>query len=268
MKKIFKARAARAPRSVKAPRLCDHEVFSPRIDSRLDGVRIGQLSDIHVRTGVKPRRLHVAVEMLNQLRPDFVVLTGDYVCMSPMPLPGLTEALKALTVPSYATLGNHDHWSGAERVRDALAAAGVRVLTNEHRVVHVGEGKIHLVGVDDSVTRHHDPEKAFAGIPDDATRIVLSHDPKSADFLHAYKPALILSGHTHGGQVFFKKLTPYMAKRVGVKYLSGFFDIEGAQLYVNRGLGASVPLRFRSPVEVACLTLRSGLSVSAGVVAA
>ncbi len=86
---------------------------------------------------------------------------------------------------------------------------------------------------------------------------MLSHDPRSADFLHHYHPALILSGHTHGGQIYFKKLTPFLTRRAGIKYLSGLFDVHGSVLYVNRGIGASVPLRFRAPREVAQLTLRS-----------
>ncbi len=230
---------------------------SPRILPALDGARIGQLSDIHVRTGVKPRALHAAVEMLNELKPDLVVLTGDYVCLSARPLPLLVDALKKLRVPSYATLGNHDHWTDARRVRQALAKAGVEVLSNEHRRIHFGRAHLYLVGIDDSITHHHDPERAFTGIPAHATRIVLSHDPRSADFLHHYRPALILSGHTHGGQIYFKKLTPFLWRRAGAKYLSGFFNVHGSVLYVTRGIGASVPVRFRSPREVAHLTLRS-----------
>lgn len=246
-----------AARTVRRPTLCSHDVFSPRIHPGLDGIRIGQLSDIHVRTGVKPRVLRAAVEMLNALRPHFVVLTGDYVCLSPKPLPELTAALRDLAVPSYATLGNHDHWSDARRVRQALTRAGVDVLINEHRVLQFGRSHLYLVGVDDSITDHHDPERAFRGVPATATRVVLSHDPKSADFLHHYRPALILSGHTHGGQIYFRRLTPFLSKRVGIKYLSGFFEVHGSLLYVTRGLGASVPVRFRAPREVAHLTLRA-----------
>ncbi|HVE82341.1 MAG TPA: metallophosphoesterase [Myxococcales bacterium] len=237
--------------------LSSHEVVSTRIHAGLNGVRIGHLSDVHVRTGVKPRRLHQAVEVLNQLKPDLVALTGDYVCMSPRPLPELTAALRKLEAPAYAVLGNHDHWSGAKAVRAALEKAGVDVLQNEHRVVRAGTAALHLVGVDDSITRHDDPERAFAGVPHGATAVTLSHDPKSADHLHAYHPALILSGHTHGGQVFIRPITPFISKRVGLKYLAGFFEVNGAVLYVNRGLGASVPIRFRAPCEVGHLTLRS-----------
>jgi uncharacterized protein len=255
----------RPRRKARMPALCDHQVASVRIHPALDGLRVGQISDIHVRTGVHPKRLHLAVEMLNALKPDIVVLTGDYVCLSPRPLPMLTAALKELAIPAYATLGNHDHWSGAPAVRHALDRAGIDVLTNEHRILKGRGEPLYLVGVDDSVTKHHDPARAFAGVPQGATRVVLSHDPKSADFLHAYDPALILSGHTHGGQVFFKKLTPFISRRMGAKYLSGFFEVNGAVLYVNRGLGASVPVRYRSPIEVACLTLRAAAGAGAAV---
>lgn len=242
----------------KAPSLLSsHEVVSARIHAGLDGVRIGHLSDVHVRTGVKPRRLHAAVELLNQLKPDLVALTGDYVCLSPRPLPALTDALKELKAPAYAVLGNHDHWSGARAVRSALEQAGVDVLQNEHRALEVRGAAVHLVGVDDSITRHHDPERAFSGVPEGATAITLSHDPKSADLLHAYRPALILSGHTHGGQVVIHKITPFLWRRAGIKYVSGLFEVNGAVLYVNRGLGASVPIRFRAPCEIGHLTLRS-----------
>lgn len=246
-----------ARRGVRPPTVREHDVASPRVHPALDGVRIGQLSDIHVRGGVRPRRLELAVEQMNALRPDFVALTGDYVCISAVPLPSLTRTLRRLQMPAFATLGNHDHWCGAVKVRAALEDAGVTVLTNEHRELQVRGASLYLVGVDDSVTRNHDPEKAFSGVPTDSTRVVLSHDPHSADFLHRYEPALILSGHTHGGQVYFRGLTPFISQKLGMRYLHGFFEIEGTVLYVNRGLGAALPVRFRAPTEVAHLTLRS-----------
>ena len=250
-------------RAGRGPTLSCHDVASPRIQPALDGARIAHLSDIHVRTGVIPRALHAAVEVLNELKPDLVVLTGDYVCMSTRPLPALIAALKKLRIQSYATLGNHDHWTDERRVRQALAKADVEVLSNEHRRVRFGRGHFYLVGIDDSITRHHDPERAFTGIPGHATRVVLSHDPRSADFLHHYRPALILSGHTHGGQIYIRKLTPYLWRKAGAKYLSGFFEVHGAVLYVTRGIGASLPVRFRAPREVSHLTLRSAPRVSA-----
>jgi uncharacterized protein len=256
------------PGPPRKPCLAQHEVVSGRIHPSLDGLRIAHLSDIHVRSGVRPRQLHRAVDLVNALAPDLVVLTGDYVCFSARPAYMLTDALRHLRAPAFATLGNHDHWSGAAQVSAALEKAGVDVLRNEHRVVTMGTSRLHLVGVDDSVTRNHDPERAFRGVPDDATRVVLAHDPGFADSLAPYRPALVLSGHTHGGQIYFRRLTPYLSRRIGMKYLAGFFEIDGAVLYVNRGLGASVPVRLGAPSEVAHLTLRSAVAQPAAVCAA
>lgn len=251
------------------PLLVEHEVRSVRVSQTHDGLRIAHISDVHVRTGFRPRHLERAVELVNAIAPDFVALTGDYVCRSKRPVHALTAALRHLEAPAFATLGNHDHWSCATSVRRALSAAGIDVLTNEHRRLETARGLVHVVGVDDSVTRHHDPEAAFAGVPSSATTIVLSHDPVSADFLHPFQPTLILSGHTHGGQIFLERVTPYLMKRFGhARYLEGMFEVEGARLFVNRGLGATVPIRFRMPSEVALLTLRTQVAAMGAAAAA
>jgi uncharacterized protein len=233
------------------------DVVSERVPPQLDGVRIGQLSDIHVRAGVRPRRLEEAVDRMNALRPHFVVLTGDYVCTTALPSRKLTHALRRLEMPAFATLGNHDHWAGASKIRGALEAAGVEVLCNEHRVIRIQGHALHLVGMDDAFTRHHDADRAYAGVHPEATVVALSHDPNGADVLSPFRPALILSGHTHGGQIYVRRLTELISRRIGIKYLAGFYDVGGAILFVNRGLGASVPVRFRAPSEIAVLTLRT-----------
>jgi predicted MPP superfamily phosphohydrolase len=87
--------------------------------------------------------------------------------------------------------------------------------------------------------------------------VVLSHDPKSARLLAAHRPALVLSGHTHGGQVYLRRVTPFLAARVGLPFLAGLFEVDGGHLYVNRGLGAALPVRFHAPPELTVLTLRA-----------
>ena len=248
-------RRRRVKRERAGARLVEVEVLSGRVPPALDGVRIGHLSDLHVRTGVRPRRLEAAVATLNALRPDLVALTGDYLCLSTRPLPRLTRALRALEVPVLATLGNHDHWAGARAVVRALEAASVRVLVNASVEVDVRGAPLSVVGLDDAVTGHHDPDRAFQGVGPGA--IVLSHDPKSARLLGAHRPALVLSGHTHGGQVYLRRVTPFLAARVGLPFLAGLFDVDGAHLYVSRGLGAALPVRFNAPPEVTVLTLRA-----------
>ena len=248
-------RGRRVKRERASSRLVEVEVLSDRIPPALDGVRIGHLSDLHVRTGVRPRRLESAVAALNALRPDLVALTGDYLCLSTRPLPALTRALRGLAVPAFATLGNHDHWGGARAVVRALRDASVHVLVNASVRLTVGGGTLMLVGLDDVITRHHDPERAFRDVGPGA--LVLSHDPKSVHLVAAHRPALVLSGHTHGGQVFLRRVTPFLAARVGLPFLAGLFEVDGGHLYVSRGLGAALPVRFNAPTEVTMLTLRS-----------
>lgn len=234
-----------------------HEVSTARLQAPFDGLRVGHLSDIHVRTGKTPHRLHQAVEWLNRMKPDFVALTGDYICYSTRPLPALTEALKSLRVPALATLGNHDHWQDARKVRRALEAAGVDVLANEHRALKVRGEPLSVVGVDDPVTKKANPQRAFAGLHGQPGAVVLSHCPTPAEMLSHFEPALILSGHTHGGQMYFERFTPWLFEKAGIRYLSGFFDVRGTCLYVSRGLGESLPFRFRAPAEATIFTLRS-----------
>jgi predicted MPP superfamily phosphohydrolase len=225
------------------------------------GIKIAHLSDLHARSGVRPRRVEQAIEMINAAGADLVALTGDYVCLSARPIRTLARALARLRAPVYATLGNHDHWSGAHRIRAALSDAGIHVLTNQHQRLRLSGCELNLVGLDWGC-RPEQASAAFEDVPAGATAVVLSHDPRSADFIHRHRPALILSGHTHGGQIYFHRLTPYVSARMGAKYLSGFFDVHGTVLYVNRGLGASVPLRFRAPVEVTLLTLQAAPPVA------
>jgi predicted MPP superfamily phosphohydrolase len=237
-------------------RLEEHEARSPLVDARHDGVRLVHLSDIHAAGPLRPRRLHRAVELANALRPHAVLLTGDYVCASARPAALIADALGRLEVPAWATLGNHDHWSGAARVAAALESAGVRVLRNAHDALLLQGAPLHLIGVDDHRTGHADPEAAFAGVGPAGTRVVLTHDPNAADALAGRGAALVLAGHTHGGQIRLPGVTAGIARRIGIKYLSGFFELGPTLLYVNRGLGAAVPLRIAAPMEVALLTLR------------
>lgn len=249
------SRPRRQPRLGRV-RIEQHEVRSSLVDPCHDGVVLAHLSDIHIANGLRPRRLLRAIELVNQLRPEAVLLTGDYVCASSRPAPQLAEALRRLEVPAWATLGNHDYWSGARQVVEALESAGIRVLCNSHDSLELRGAPLRLIGVDDHRTGHADAEAAFAGLGPGGTRVVLTHDPNAADALGGRGAALVLAGHTHGGQIRLPGLTAGIARRIGVKYLAGFYELGPTMLYVNRGLGAAVPLRFAAPMEIAFLTLR------------
>ena len=243
------------------PRTSVHEVPIAGLPRHLDGIRIGHLSDIHVQRMVRPRHLDRAVELLNELAPDLTFLTGDYVCFHPGAIPRLATSLARLAVPTrpVAVLGNHDHWCDGPGIRAVLEDVGITVLQNEHTHVRVRDEELLVVGVDDARTGRADPLRAFAAAPPSPHPVIaLTHDPRAAEDVAAHGPALILAGHTHGGQIKLGKLTHRVAARMGHLHLEGFFTVgDRSHLFVNRGLGASVPLRVNAPPEVAILVLRS-----------
>jgi predicted MPP superfamily phosphohydrolase len=119
-----------------------------------------------------------------------------------------------------------------------------------------------VIGIDDEHTGHADPEAAFRHVPDGGTRVVLSHIPEVADGIGDRGGALVLSGHTHGGQFNVPGITARIAKNMGRRYMNGFYRVAGQVLYVSAGIGASVPIRLGAPTEVAVFVLRSAPSIA------
>ncbi|MBI3724048.1 metallophosphoesterase [bacterium] len=248
----------------RSPTVRRFEVVSSRVDAAHDGITIAHVTDLHVGKGERTtRRVRKAVEILNRLKPDLVCLTGDYVRYSHRALPLLAEALRGFCCPVFATRGNHDHWLDAEGVVAALHLAGIDVLTNEHRTIDLRGSPFHVIGIDDRLTRHDDPELAFSRVPDGGTRLVLSHIAEVADEIGSRGGALVLSGHTHGGQVNVPGITSRIFRNMGRHYMSGFYRVGGQVLYVNKGLGHSVPIRIAAPTEVAVFVLRAAPPVNA-----
>jgi hypothetical protein len=201
-------------------------------------------------------RLAGAVEAINALNPDVVCLTGDYIAHSLRYLPRLTHHLRTLSAPAFATLGNHDHWHGAPTVVRALESAGVVVLENASATLTVGETRWRFVGLDDAVTGHHDPERAFRDL-DDAPFVVLSHLAELVGLAERRGAALVLSGHTHGGQIPAGGVMERVMRRMGHRYILGWYHVGRTPVYVNRGIGAAVfPWRTRpAGAEVAGIDL-------------
>jgi hypothetical protein len=238
-----------------------------------DGWRIAQLSDIHMDEFTEPFFLRHAINLINQMNPDMVVLTGDYVSFG---LSSIKYAVGAAWQcanilreircrPLYAVLGNHDLQVGEEEVTAALRANEITMLTNAYLPVERAGSRIWLAGTDDPVNGQPDLNLAvpvsIRSVPNEPI-IMLCHAPDYADDLLAHPAGnavgLMLSGHTHGGQVRLPLIGPLWLPPLGRKYIDGWFQFGDLQLYVNRGLGTmSLPFRLNCPPEITLITLRT-----------
>ncbi|HEX8834088.1 MAG TPA: metallophosphoesterase, partial [Abditibacteriaceae bacterium] len=211
----------------------------------------------------------------NELKPDVVVLTGDFVSRrnSYLPISGariwakpvmhyaeqVAELLKELEAPEgvFAVPGNHDNAGGnCDAISELLQASGVQMLVNQNTALR---GGLALVGLDDLRAGRPNISEATAGIEEDAAQIILSHNPRLLPLLEQ-RNALVLAGHTHAGQVHlpltnFRRRPSDMASS---PYFQGWYVHGAARMYVNSGVGSvHFPMRFRCPPEIAVFTLHA-----------
>jgi predicted MPP superfamily phosphohydrolase len=234
----------------------EHVVRLPNLPEALRGLRVVQLSDLHRSAMTPDPILHHAVALANAACPDLIVLTGDFVSADPKDIEPCGHIMAPLHAPlgRYCVLGNHDYSTDGHRVERMLNRLGAEVLTN--RAVKVKES-LWIVGLDDDRYGHPDVHKAFRGGEENEPTIVRSHSPVGAELV-SHRDCLVLSGHTHGGQVRLPILTAREVRRIGAKhYRAGWFKVGRAQLYVNRGLGrVGLPVRFLCRPEISIFTLQ------------
>ncbi len=236
----------------------------------LDGLRLVQLTDIHHGPWLSQGYVRRVVEAANDLRPDLVLLTGDYVSDSPRYIGPIVAELARLRpkVGCVAVLGNHDWYVDGPRTREELTRVGVPlldngrlVLTPDRRLVADAPAGLALCGVGDLWTDTQDYDAALAGLPPGMPRLLLSHNPDVAEepeFVAAgHRVDYMISGHTHGGQVRVPLLgTPVVPSRYGQKYASGLVQGPACPVFVCRGIGLSVlPVRLGVSPEIAVLEL-------------
>jgi predicted MPP superfamily phosphohydrolase len=239
-----------------------HEIVVPDLDPAHDGLRVAQLSDLHVGALTPVERVRAAVEEANRFRPDLVVLTGDYLTRDPGGVTLMREQLGGLAAPTVATLGNHDRWVDPRGASASLESLGYGVLRNENTTLTLRGAPFTVIGIDDLRTYSADPPRAMKGARE-GSRLYLAHVPRTADILANWgMPMLLLSGHTHGGQVNVPLLMPLLRWMAREPYTEGLYQVEQVQLYVNRGVGnVGLALRLNAPPEVSLLTLRAGAVV-------
>ena len=235
------------------------EFTLPDLDPRHDGLKLVQLTDVHVGRATPAGRVRAAVAQANAFAPDLVLMTGDYLSHGERGLGLLREQLAGLQAPVLAVLGNHDHWVDADGATDVLVSLGYDVLRNQNTTLTLKGAPLTEIGLDDLVTGHADVPKGFRGAPRKGSRLVLAHVPRTAEYFEEYRASLCLSGHTHGGHVNIPGLTRAILRGMRENYIAGRFHVEGTQLYVSRGIGGAVmPFRINAPPEVTLITLRSG----------
>ncbi|MDT7809533.1 MAG: uncharacterized protein QOJ70_3346 [Acidobacteriota bacterium] len=230
------------------------------LPERFEGFRIAQVSDVHHGRLVSIEEVRRVVGLANAARADLVALTGDYTTSLREYVEPCAEVLGELSAPEgvWAVLGNHDHNTDGPLTRQALARRGINVLTNMNTELRRGADALQLAGVDDWGWGKADFERAMRGLDMSRPSVLLAHEPMALDMPETRGVSLILSGHTHGGQVslpFVGSPAAYVWKHL--KYLRGMYESEGTQLYVSRGTGMiGVPVRIGARPEVAVLRLQ------------
>ena len=237
-----------------------------------DGFRIAQLSDIHLDLFTEPFFLRHAIHKINSLNPDAVVLTGDFITEF-MRSPTFSlraawhcaEILQSLNCARiYGIMGNHDALSNPDEITRALTQHGVQVLRNACLPIERNGARFWLAGLDDPLAGRPDLNKTIParirGLRNEPV-VLLCHEPDYIDPIlrHAAGQSirLMLSGHTHGGQVRMPFYGPLTLPMMGKNYVEGLFRRGATQLYVNRGIGTvGVPFRFDCPPEITDITLR------------
>ena len=242
-------------------RVVEREVRIPGLDAKLDGLRVAQLSDLHVGT-LTPKSWAMAwVRAANRHAPDLTVVTGDMVTSGTDYHEDIADALGALRAKLgvFVSMGNHDYFGEGEPLVSMLRERAVHVLRNEGQVVDRGGAKLWVAAIDDTWTRRDDLELAMRGRPEGATTVLLAHDPERFDKAADAGADLVLSGHTHGGQIAM----PFLSKRLSFatlvhRYVVGFYRRGRSTLFVHPGLGTTgPPIRIGVAPEVTILVLRA-----------
>jgi predicted MPP superfamily phosphohydrolase len=230
--------------------------------------KIAQISDLHVGGWMTRERLQRVVQTVNDLRPDIVAITGDFVTYAPQGhAEMLVSTLSKLQARRdvFGVLGNHDYWTSAKTVKQILRKSGVGELANSFHTFRKDGGALHVCGVDDAWAGAADASRVLETLPDAAARnggaaILLAHEPDFADeYARAHRFTAQLSGHSHGGQIRVPLIGPLHLPRYGQKYHTAKYKIGTSEmtLYVNRGVGMVWPyVRLNCRPEITLLTLR------------
>ncbi len=228
-----------------------------RLPKELDGFRIVHLSDLHLGPLTSAAQLRRAIETANSLEPDLIALTGDYISHERQYAEPCAELVGRLRAPYgvFAVLGNHDHWTDAPLITDLFRAEGITVLINQGMRFEKDGASFWLAGVNDTMVGLEDISLALAGSSCDEMKLLLAHNPIILRRAAREGIDLVLSGHTHGGQVALRT-DRNSSGRTRRRVLNGLGRHRETQIYVTRGLGTVIlPIRYGCPPEISLLEL-------------
>ena len=249
------------------PRVVRKDFSLARWPRQLDGFTIALISDFHYDPLFSLHPLHAAVPIVNDLRPDLIAMTGDFVSVpifgddrnAALDADPCADLLRQMNAPmgSWAVLGNHDCIVDPAYVTDALESRNIPVLANRSMAIERNGARFWLAGIDDVLAGSGDLKPAVRNIPSGEPTILLAHELDFADQASKFPIDLQLSGHSHGGQVRLPFLPPMYLPDLAKKYVLGTYQIGPLALYTNAGLGTvGVPVRLNCPPEITLLTLR------------
>jgi predicted MPP superfamily phosphohydrolase len=247
-----------------------YTVRLPNLPQAFAGLRIVQLSDTHLGPRIPAAFVRRAVATALDLAPDLILLTGDYVHNGERqiaPAAELFEPLVRSGRPVVGVLGNHDWYANGPFMSRVLADLGVAMIDNARTFLDPDTRRLRpdpvglcLAGLGDLKTDRIDPARALAGVPEELTRIVLAHNPDTAELRHVVagpRIDLMISGHYHGGQIKLPLIGhPILRSPHGEKYLQGLVRGPACQVLISRGVGMSIlPVRIGVRPEVVEITL-------------
>ncbi|HET6933999.1 MAG TPA: metallophosphoesterase [Candidatus Angelobacter sp.] len=246
-----------------------HTIRINRLPEPFHGLKIVQISDFHYAEFTEPYFLRDMVDHVNRLKPDAVFLNGDFVtdgyvfshARNRQFAYSCAEILNGIHCPvRYSVLGNHDSTFAEAAVMDALKINGLNLLDNRYEPLERDGRRLWIGGTGDAIWRKMRLDDAIppTSRKDNEPLILMVHEPDVLPLVARRKADLLLSGHTHGGQVRFPFLPAMHLPPLGRKYVEGLLRLGPTQLYVNRGVGTvGLPFRFNCPPEIAVLTLET-----------
>ncbi|HEX4487767.1 MAG TPA: metallophosphoesterase [Terriglobales bacterium] len=252
------------------PRLVEMELKFDRLPQAFDGLRVVQLSDFHYDAHFSVVPISRSIDIINPLKPDLVLLTGDFVTSPPFharrkghrpaedaaPCSELLRQIKS-KFGHYAVMGNHDATANPDRISEILEAHGIKVLRNGAVPLERDGNRVWLAGIDDILEGNPDLRTTLAQIPRDEFSILMAHEPDFGVQVARTPVDFQLSGHSHGGQVRFPIIGAPVLPNLGREYPMGLYKIDKLTLYTNVGLGTiGLPIRWNCPPEITLFTLR------------